>query len=66
MIFGRHFLIGLIGLLSSLLIINPVFATNDDNELRFPGDPTDHNVVFQFNKADQDYHNSILFHQSQK
>ena len=21
-------------------------------EMRFPGDPTDHNVVFQFNKAD--------------
>ncbi|MFW2373233.1 MAG: DsrE family protein [Gammaproteobacteria bacterium] len=30
-------------------------------EMRFPGDPTDHNVVFQFNKADQDYHNSVLF-----
>lgn len=30
-------------------------------EMRFPGDPTDHNVVFQFNKADQDYHNAVLF-----
>lgn len=30
-------------------------------EMRFPGDPTDHNVVFQFNRADQDYHNAVLF-----
>lgn len=30
-------------------------------EMRFPGDPTEHNVVFQFNKADQDYHNAVLF-----
>lgn len=30
-------------------------------EMRFPGDPTDHNVVFQFNKATQDYHNAVLF-----
>ena len=29
--------------------------------LRFPGDPTEHNVVYQFNKADQDYHNAVLF-----
>lgn len=32
-----------------------------DESLRFPGDPTEHNVVFQFNKADQDYHNAVLF-----
>jgi len=24
-------------------------------ELRFPGDPTDYNVVYQFNKAEQDF-----------
>ncbi len=31
------------------------------SELRFPGDPTRHNVVFQFNKHDRNYHNSVLF-----
>jgi len=36
-------------------------AADDTTELRFPGDPTEHNVVFQFNKADQDYHNAVLF-----
>ena len=29
--------------------------------LRFPGDATDHNVVFQFNKDDQYYHKAVLF-----
>ena len=36
-------------------------SASDESEMRFPGDPTDHNVVFQFNKADQDYHNAVLF-----
>jgi len=31
------------------------------SELRFPGDPTKHNVVFQFNKHDLKYHNAVLF-----
>ena len=30
-------------------------------ELRFPGDPTEHNVVYQFNKSDSKYHDAILF-----
>jgi intracellular sulfur oxidation DsrE/DsrF family protein len=30
-------------------------------ELRFPGDPTEHNVVFQLNKPDDSYHNAVLF-----
>jgi intracellular sulfur oxidation DsrE/DsrF family protein len=36
-------------------------STTDTGEMRFPGDATQHNVVFQFNKADQDYHNAVLF-----
>ncbi|HED36251.1 MAG TPA: hypothetical protein ENJ08_18805 [Gammaproteobacteria bacterium] len=32
-----------------------------DAEMRFPGDPTDHNVVYQLNKADARYHDSVLF-----
>lgn len=35
--------------------------TGGVEDLRFPGDPTEHNVVFQFNKADEDYHNAVLF-----
>ncbi|NOZ54475.1 MAG: hypothetical protein GXP08_15305 [Gammaproteobacteria bacterium] len=37
----------------------PVRDASDD-ELRFPGDPTDHNVVYQFNRADNTYHNAVL------
>lgn len=44
-------------IVSSISWAEPV----DEQEMRFPGDPTDHNVVFQFNKADQDYHNAVLF-----
>jgi intracellular sulfur oxidation DsrE/DsrF family protein len=31
------------------------------NELRFPGDPVDHKVVYQFNKGDEEYHQHVLF-----
>lgn len=31
------------------------------DDLHFPGDEPDHKVVYQFNKADQDYHKAILF-----
>ena len=30
-------------------------------ELRFPGDPVDNKVVYQFNKADESYHKAVLF-----
>jgi len=33
----------------------------NDEELRFPGDPTEHNIVYQFNKSDQKYHDAVLF-----
>ncbi len=33
----------------------------EDEELRFPGDPPDHKVVYQFNKGEQDYHQHVLF-----
>jgi len=35
--------------------------TSQDGELRFPGDPTDNKVVYQFNKEDETYHNAVLF-----
>lgn len=32
-----------------------------EEELRFPGDPPDNKVVYQFNKSDEDYHQAVLF-----
>lgn len=36
-------------------------ADEGAEELRFPGDPVDHKIVYQFNKADEAYHNAVLF-----
>lgn len=33
----------------------------EDQELRFPGDPVDHKLVYQFNKSDEKYHNAVMF-----
>jgi len=33
----------------------------DDETLRFPGDPPAHKVVYQFNKADEEYQQHVLF-----
>ena len=35
--------------------------TKEAEEPRFPGDPADHKVVYQLNKAEESYHNAILF-----
>ena len=35
--------------------------SSDEGELRFPGDPVDNKVVYQFNKAEESYHNAVLF-----
>ena len=32
-----------------------------EDELRFPGDPPDHHVVYQFNKADLGYQDHVIF-----
>lgn len=44
---------GLLALMSS--------AQAEEEELRFPGDPPDHKVVYQFNKADEATQKAILF-----
>ncbi|WP_455206726.1 DsrE family protein [Kaarinaea lacus] len=36
-------------------------ASDANQELRFPGDPADNKVVYQFNQADETYHKAILF-----
>jgi len=38
-----------------------VEAPEDVNELHFPGDPPTNKVVYQFNKADADYHDQVIF-----
>lgn len=35
-------------------------AASDGDGLRFPGDPVDNKVVYQFNKADESYHKAVL------
>ena len=32
-----------------------------EDSLRFPGDPADNKVVYQFNKSDETYHKAVLF-----
>ena len=65
MISRRQLLAGLSSAVMGVFVSRNVLAEtaedSGDGELRFPGDPTDHNVVYQFNKADQDYHNGVLF-----
>jgi len=39
----------------------PENSAGDGDELRFPGDPVDHKLVYQFNKAEETYHNAVLF-----
>jgi len=34
---------------------------SSDDELKFPGEDASHKVVYQFNKADEDYHKAVLF-----
>ena len=36
-------------------------GTAQAEELRFPGEEPSHKVVYQFNKAEPEYHNAVLF-----
>jgi len=57
----RRILTSLVGFASGLFTVRAAHASQTGaDDLRFPGDPTDHNVVFQFNKDDQKYHQSVL------
>lgn len=64
MITRRRLLTGLASLAAGFFSARQVSAAEtkaDSSELRFPGDPTEHNVVYQCNKSDHKYHNAILF-----
>lgn len=39
----------------------PEQSESGEPTLRFPGDPVDNKVVYQFNKADEAYHKAVLF-----
>lgn len=53
------------GLAATVMLFSTAVAASSpeagDEELRFPGDPAEHNVVYQLNKADESYQASILF-----
>lgn len=55
---AKHWVSSLIFIIATAVCGKTVLA---EESLRFPGDPTEHNIVYQFNKADQDYHNAVLF-----
>jgi len=62
MITRRRLLSAFLGFTTGLIASRQATAKTDaDTEMRFPGDPTDHNVVYQFNKADARYHDGVLF-----
>ncbi|WP_455198247.1 hypothetical protein, partial [Kaarinaea lacus] len=59
----RRFLGGLIAG-TGLAAIGPLKAQESqeqEEELRFPGDPPEHKVVYQFNKGDEATQKAILF-----
>ena len=57
-------------MLSRFLLAGGVFARGraqageeeavDADDMRFPGDEPEHKIVFQFNRADDDYHHHVL------
>lgn len=60
----RHWLTSLLSFGAGMLAFRPAAAETVSDpaaDMRFPGDPADHNVVYQFNKAEQEYHRAVLF-----
>lgn len=59
----RRILGGLVASGGLLALSNKTGAAEESKEdtLRFPGETPDHKVVYQLNKADQEYQNHILF-----
>jgi len=61
----RKLLTGLAGILAGALVSKHANAeeasTDSIDDLRFPGDPTEHNVIYQLNKSSQKYHDGVIF-----
>lgn len=60
---GRRRLLALAAGAAVAGIARPSRAANGKgaDELRFPGEDPKHKVVYQFNKADSSYHDSVMF-----
>jgi len=63
---GRRRLMGGLALVGSVLAAASGAARAEekkpeDKPLRFPGDPPEHYVVYQLNKAEPEYHDHIVF-----
>jgi len=64
MVTRRRLLTGIASIAASIFTARSASASEtsaDEGELRFPGDPTEHNIVYQFNKSDSKYHDAVLF-----
>lgn len=64
MITRRRLLTGFASMLAGVFATRNAGASETSGELdalRFPGDPTDHNVVYQCNKSAKKYHDAVLF-----
>lgn len=58
----RRFLSGLLSALGVAAVVTKVGAQEEEEEeLRFPGDPPEHYIVYQFNKADLGYQDHVIF-----
>ncbi len=58
----RKLLTGLAAVLAGAFAGRQALAQESEvAELRFPGDPTDHNVIYQLNKSSEKYHDGVLF-----
>jgi len=64
MVTRRRLLTGLLSMAAGVFSVRSASSAENnlaENELRFPGDPTDHNVVYQLNKPNDKYHDAVLF-----
>lgn len=59
----RRLLTGLLAGVASVAVLSRSAQSQEEeeNELRFPGDPPDHRIVYQFNKADLGYQDHVIF-----
>ena len=57
----RHFIRGMLAVVGVVALSAAHAQEAEEEELRFPGDPPDHHVVYQFNKADLGYQDHVIF-----
>ena len=57
----RHFIRGMLAVVGVVALSAAHAQEAAEEELRFPGDPPDHHVVYQFNKANLGYQDHVIF-----